>query len=317
MKLGIIGTGRIANRFVPEARTITDICIDAVYNPRECSAQAFAEKWNILCATDDFTKFCSLVDAVYIASPHETHYEYAKSLLLAGKHVLCEKPLCFSKEEAEELFGIAKEKSVVLMEAVKTAYCPGFKELIKVAKNGIIGEIKDIEACFTKLEDPNGRELNSEKYAGSFYELGTYTLLPIVKLLGEPKEIYIQSIDVGERKVDGFAKVHLIYDEAFALAKTGLTVKSEGCLIISGTKGYIWVPSPWWLTRTFDVRFEDARKTQVYEFPFEGQGLRYEIQAFWEYVMSKPCCIRDECALTVKESILLAGIMERVRKFRK
>ena len=309
----MIGTGRIANRFVPELQVTEEFHIEAVYNPRQSSAKAFAEKWEIPVGTDDWEFFCNQVDVVYVAAPHGTHYDYVKKLLVVGKHVLCEKPLCFSKKEAEELFGTAEAKHLILMEAVKTAYCPGFQSLIQQAKSGVIGEIKDVEACFTKLENPDGRELNSETYAGSFYEMGTYTLLPVIKLLGKPKDVLFQAIRYGKRNADGFMKAHLVYDNAFGLAKTGLTVKSEGCLIISGTKGYILAQSPWWLTRRFEVRFEDVNATKIYEFPFEGQGLRYEIQAFADKIR----CIEsgqtsEEVGLTTEESIWLASIMEQV-----
>jgi len=312
LKLGMIGTGRIANRFVPEAKEVNEFHIESVYNPRLAGAQNFAEKWGLSHYTDNWLDFCSRIDAAYVAAPHDTHYEYCKQLLLQGKHVLCEKPMCFSKAEAEELFSLAKEKRLILMEAVKTAYCPGFLELIKVAGSGEIGEIKDIEACFTKLENPDGRELNSEQYAGSFYEMGTYTLLPIIKLLGKPKDVYFQAIRTGKKNADGFMKAHLLYEDAFALAKTGLTVKSEGCLIISGTKGYILAPSPWWLTRKFEVRFEDVSATKIYEFDFKGQGLRYEISAFAQRIKSG--LDGEEKGLTEQESIWLAEVMEQAGK---
>lgn len=315
MKLGIIGTGRIANRFVPEAKEADEFHIESVYNPRISSAQSFAEKWEIPNSTDNWATFCSRIDVAYVASPHDTHYEYCRQLLLQGKHVLCEKPLCFSGEEAKELFAIAQEQKLILMEAVKTAYCPGFTELIKIARSGVIGEIKDIEACFTKLENPAGRELNSELYAGSFYEMGTYTLLPIIKLLGKPKDVYFQAIRTGQRNADGFMKAHLLYEDAFALAKTGLTVKSEGCLIISGTKGYILAQSPWWLTKKFEVRFEDVSATKTYEFAFEGQGLRYEIKAFAERIKKETDVSNaEDFGLTSQESVWLAEVMEQVGK---
>lgn len=315
MRLGIIGTGRIANRFVPEARITNEFDIVTVYNPRSTSAQVFAEKWEIEEWTDDWKNFCSRIDVAYVASPHGTHYDYVKRLLTKGKHVLCEKPLCFSEREAEELFEIASNNHLILMEAVKTAYCPGFQELINLAKSGVIGEIKDVEACFTKLENPEGRELNSETYAGSFYEMGTYTLLPAIKLLGKPEKVFCQAIRSGKRNADGFMKVHLLYEDAFGLAKTGLTVKSEGCLIVSGTKGYILAQSPWWLTRRFEIRFEDVSATKVYEFLFEGQGLRYEIMVFGERIkrlQKAQSYVTEDYGLTSQESIWMAGIMEKI-----
>lgn len=309
IRIGIIGTGRIAKRFVPELGQCEGVELTAVYNPHISSAEAFARMNDIEKYTDSLKELYEEADAVYVAAPHDTHYDYTKQLLEAGKHVLCEKPLCFSGRQAEELFALADKKDLILMEAVKTAYCPGFNELLEVAKSGIIGEIKDVEACFTKLSDPEGRELNSEKYAGSFYELGSYAILPAVKLLGRPDDVSFQSIMCG--KADGFTKAYMTYDgkNAYALAKTGLTVKSEGCLIVSGTKGYILAKSPWWLTKEFEVRFDDPSKVEVHNCSFEGQGLRYEIRVFLDKINRGADFVKN--GLLPQESVWMAEIMEK------
>ena len=308
IRIGIVGTGRIAKRFVPEAEFVDEVSLSCVYNPHSGSASRFVQTLGVdIAATDSVEKFCEMADAVYIASPHDTHYEYVKYFLEAGKHVLCEKPLCFSEAEALELFKTANERGLVLMEAVKTAYCPGFAELLRVAGSGVIGEIKDIESCFTKLSAKDSRELNSDKYSGSFFDLGSYVLLPAIKLLGRPDSVDFISIMAG--KADGFTKANLSYTgkNAYALAKTGLTVKSEGCLIISGTKGYILAKSPWWLTKYFEVRFDDPNVIEKHECEFLGDGLRYEIRAFADRINKRD--VRD--GLSPQESVWMAGVMER------
>ena len=166
-RIGIIGTGRIANRFVTEAALVSGVNTQSVYNPHIKSAQLFANRWGID-AYEDLEKFYDSLDIAYIASPHETHYGYIKQALEHGKHVLCEKPMCLSKTQSEELFELAKKNNLVLFEGIKTAYCPGFTKLLGIACGGTIGTIKDVEACFTKLEDDNNRELKDLKYGGSF-----------------------------------------------------------------------------------------------------------------------------------------------------
>ena len=88
-RIGIIGTGRIAGRFMSEARAVSGVETQSVYNPHPVSALKFAEKWD-LNAYRTLEDFLASIDMVYIAAPHETHYEYAKAALSAGKHVLCE-----------------------------------------------------------------------------------------------------------------------------------------------------------------------------------------------------------------------------------
>lgn len=304
-RLGIIGTGRIAHRFVPESEVIDGIEATAVYNPRMTSAEKFAEELNIEFATDDITTFIEKIDAVYIASPHETHVDYCKQMLIAGKHVICEKPLSFSEKEARELFEMADEKELVFMEGMKTAYCPGFKAILDVAESGKIGRIVDVEACFSRITPVNVREMNDQKYGGSFTEFGSYTLLPIVKLLGTKDRSTSTWALKGETGVDVYTKTSIDYGTAVGLAKTGLAAKSEGQLVIAGTEGYILVPSPWCLTKYFEVRYEDPTKIEKHSYPFEGQGLRYEIQEFVDRMNGS-----RNVSFTAEESIWFAKKME-------
>ena len=280
IRLGIIGTGRIAKRFVVASTEVGAVQIVCVYNPHRESAEMFATEQGIVDYTDQWTDFVGKIDAAYIASPHGTHASYAEELLKAGKHVLCEKPMCLQGEEATALYQMAEEKHCVLMEAVKTAYCPGFQAMMDVARSGKIGQIRDVEACFTKLTPTNLRELTDVTYGGSVTELGSYVLLPIWKLLGiDYIDVTYQSI-YAENGVDTYTKLIFTYEDGMAMAKTGLGVKSEGQLLISGTKGYILCKAPWWLTKKFEVRYEDPNKREVYEYPYEGAGLQYELEAF-------------------------------------
>ena len=138
INVGVVGTGRIAPRFISEAKYVSGINIACTFNPKLDSVQAFQDRHDIPNYSDSYEQFLGQVDAVYIASPNETHFQYAKSALEAGKHVLCEKPIGFTKKESEQLYSYAKDNGLVLMEAVKTAYCPGFQQLINVAKSGKI-----------------------------------------------------------------------------------------------------------------------------------------------------------------------------------
>lgn len=313
IQLGIIGTGRIAPRFLAEAKYVSGINTRCVYNPHKESADRFAAQYELESYSGEFEEFLKSVDAVYIASPHQTHYEYANRAIELGRHVLCEKPLTFSVTEAELLYTKAKEKQLVLMEGIKTAYCPGFAQMMNIAKSGIIGEIKDVEACFTRLTPPNMREMVDSCYGGAFLEFGSYTLLPIFKLLGyRYKDVEFKSI-YAENGVDLYTKISITYDNAMALSKTGIGVKSEGQLVIAGTKGYILAQSPWWLTKSFEVRYENPNKIEKYSPKFLGDGLRYEISDFISRINGNP---KQAFHLTHEESIAMAGVVERFIKSR-
>lgn len=308
-RLGIIGTGRIANRFVTDAWQGMDIKLNAVYNPNLISAEDFCRRHHLPLGTDSFPNFMEQIDAAYVASPTPSHGEYIRMLLEGGKHVLCEKPLVLQEHEARELFELARIKGLVLMEAIKTAYCPGFMALLEVIRTERIGQIRDVEACFTKLTDPQLRELTDRKNGGSMTELGSYGCYAVLKILGCECSSKSFSVQRNSEGLDIFTKTFFEYqhDGRTGLVKSGLGVKSEGELIISGTQGYILVQAPWWLTRHFEVRYEDPHICDSYDYPFEGNGLQYELQYFLHRVEDKTA----EGPVTERESIELAGIMER------
>ncbi len=309
-RMGIIGTGRIAERFMPEAKLVSGINTQGVYNPHVESAERFAEKWEIDCYRE-IEDFYENVDAVYIASPHETHYGYIKSALEHDKHVLCEKPMVLQKNQAEELFLYAKERNLILFEGIKTAYCPGFTQLLGIACSGIIGNIRNVEACFTKLENPANRELTDLKYGGSFTELGSYCMLPIIKIFGgEFEEVRFDTIN-SDNGLDLFTKASFTYLNGIGTATCGLGVKSEGRLLISGTKGYIVAEAPWWKTVYFEVHYESPKDVEKYSDRFLGDGLRYELSDFLSMINGSN---KSNFKLTRSESVAFAEVMERFLK---
>lgn len=307
IKLGIIGTGRIANRFIPEATVVDSVYINAVFNTMEGEAKNFAEKYQIPHATSNFKHFIEQIDAAYIASPHLTHYKYAKQLLLNNKHVLCEVPFVLKKEEAIELYEISKEKKLVLQEAHKTAFCPAFNHIITLVKSGIIGDIVDVEASLSTLVKGKCRELDKEQAGGSMTENGCFTILPILKIFGtQYKDLKFYSRF--SNGVDIYTHGIVQYNNAIASFKVGLGVKTEGNLVISGTEGYVYVPAPWWKTDYFEVRYEDINKNKKYFYSFEKDGLRYEIQEFISCIINNRI---TSYKLTQKESIGIAHIIEK------
>lgn len=309
-RMGMIGTGRIAKRFIPESKCVSGIDVCCVYNPNIESASRFAVE-NQIDYYNDIEEFYRNVDSVYVASPHGTHYDYIKKSLEHGKHVLCEKPMVLSKNQAEELFRIARERKLILFEGIKTAYCPGFNKLLGIARSGVIGSIRSVEACFTKLESFDSRELTDIEFGGSFTELGSYTLLPIIKFFGTDFEKVTFDTIKADNGLDILTKAHFNFINGLGTATCGLGVKSEGQMIISGTKGYIIVEAPWWKTTYFEIHHENPEGVEKYSDRFLGDGLRYEVSDFLSLVNGSTEC---EFKLSREESIVMADIMERFLK---
>ena len=307
-RIGIIGSGRIANRFVPETKVVNGAEVVAVLNPDINEAHIFANTYCIE-AFSEFDSFIEKVDAVYVASPHLTHYDYVKKSLLAGKHVLCEIPFMLSKAEALELYRLAEERNLVLMEASKTAFCPAFGHIVTLIKSGIIGDVVDVKSSLSKMVDPPTRELDAGQAGGAMTEHSPLTLLAIIKLLGiDWKDINFHTKK--ENGVDIYTKGVINYPHATSSFTIGIGVKTEGNLVISGTKGYVYVPAPWWLTDYFEVRYEDQTKNKKFFYSYDGEGLRYEIQEFLSMIVND----RRSCyKLRRRESVAIAEIIEKYR----
>lgn len=308
IKVGIVGCGNIARRFVPEAAFVSGIEITGVYDIDITVGKEFARANDIPVCHYSFEEMLDNVDAVYIATPHLSHYSLSKQALLAKKHVLCEIPMTLKEEQTRELYTLAEEQGVVLIEAHKTAHCPAFNHLMVMIKSGAIGEVVDIEASLSRLlPDKTRREFDPAQAGGSMYESGVYPLLPIFKLLGtEYKNLNIYSRM--ENGVDIYTKGVLRYPTAVCSFKLGLGVKTEGNLVISGTKGYAYVEAPWWKTDYFELRYEDQNKNKKFFYKWDGEGLRYEIQEWMSCIVNKRF---SGARLRRRESIAMAKVMQQ------
>ena len=306
VNIGIIGTGSISSRFIPESKNVNSAIISAAYNPNFDDCSSFCKIYNIPVNAKDLDVLFANCNAVYIASPHYTHYEYAKKALNAGKHVLCETPFVFSRAQAEELYALAEEKELLLQIALKTAYCPAFGHLFSLLKSGVIGDIVEVNASVTTLTDENSEKLDSKRYGGSMSENACFPLLPIFKFLGTDFR-NINFYSKIKNDVDMFTKAVFRYDHAVASFQVGLGVKTEGSMTIAGTKGYVYVPAPWWKTDYFEVRYEDQNLNKKYFYPYVDEGLRYEIKDFVAAILAEGYHFSK---VSKEENLMMAQVQE-------
>lgn len=307
VKIGIIGCGRVANRFPKEAGVVGGVEVVAAFDTDIEASHNLSSKNEDVVSYPLLKDFYDVVDAVYIATPHLSHYDYIKQSLELGKHVLCETPLVLNSDEAREVYQLAESKGLILMEANKTAHCPAFNHLMVMIKSGVIGEVVDIEASLSQLLDKNSREFDPRQAGGALFEQGSLTLLPILKLMGidyENLNLYSRM----ENGVDIYTRGVFRYPKATCSFKVGLGVKTEGSLVISGTKGYAYVPAPWWLTDYFEFRYEDQNENKKFFYKWDGFGLRYEIQEFIASILNHRF---SSYRLRRIESIQMAAVMQQ------
>ena len=246
-------------------------------------------------------------DAIYLLSTPERHFEIIKAAINEGKHVLCESPITMKEDQCCELFALAKEKKVVLMDAIKTAYATAYNRLLLLVKSGAIGKVISVDATCTSLMgdyDPH----NLKGIWSSITAWGPTALLPVFQILGtEYKEKFIVSKYIDEEKeFDGFTKIDFVYPEAVATIKVAKTAKSEGSLVITGTKGYIYVPAPWWKTDYFEVKYENQSQNKRFFYQLEGEGIRYEMVAFSKEIESGI----NASYISEEISVAIAKVME-------
>ncbi|MBR6858688.1 MAG: Gfo/Idh/MocA family oxidoreductase [Bacteroidales bacterium] len=306
VRIGVIGTGSIARRFVPESKFVNSNAIVTAFNPNIEECRTFCEEYGLEYSETEADLY-ERCDAVYVASPHYSHYSYVKNALNAGKHVLCETPFVFSKAQAEELYELSEKKRLVLMVALKTAFCPAFIHLVSLLKSGAVGEIVEVNASVTTLTDESSEKLNKDYFGGSMNENACFPLLPIFKLLGMEYE-NINFYSKMKNEVDMFTKAVFRFHSAVASFQVGLGVKTEGNLVVAGTKGYAYVPAPWWKTDYFELRYEDQNQNKKFFHSYAGDGLRYEIKDFVSAILSKEYFYSK---VSKKENIKMAEVQEQ------
>ena len=300
LSLGIIGwTGSVEEKFIREGSVVTGVSFTGLCLARgsgsaggEVSAfdraqakRLFNDAGLILedgqyILTYDTEELIEASDAVYIVSPVARHYQDIKLALSKGKHVIVEAPLSVSSKEADELFLLSKEKGLILTEAIKTAYSLAFNRMLLLLKGGVIGNVVSVDATITSLNSniriPEG-ELQEN---GSLCGWGPAAILAVHRILGtDYRRKHILSA-YGGQHFDLFTKIDFEYDNAVASIKVGKGVKSEGELIVTGTKGYLYVPAPWWKTDYFEVRYEDPNENRRFFYTLKGEGIRNMIVSF-------------------------------------
>lgn len=304
VNLGIVGESNYLLKVINESDFVNGLNVSGVCTGKP---DLFEEEQKFITAS--FDELLERSDAMYIHAHPSKHYELAKKSILAGKHVLCESPIAMTKAQCEELFALADKKKIILTEALRTVYSTAYHRLLLMIKGGSIGDIISIDVVCTSLKDYAELErMELDSVWNSITAWGPTALLPIFQLLGTDYtycELTARYIDSAQT-FDIFTKASFGYDKAVASMKVGNGVKSEGELIISGTKGYAYVPAPWWKTDYFEIRYENPANNKRYFYQLDGEGIRNELAAFVKSIEKG----RNDSAISRSVSLKIAELME-------
>ncbi|MGW7686897.1 aldo/keto reductase [Kribbella sp. NPDC054772] len=257
LRWGIIGTGNIASRFASQVPTSPTNEVVAVGSRSLESANAFADKWDIANRHGSYEELLAdeTVDAVYIATPHPMHVEWAIKTAEAGKHVLCEKPLAINRAWAEAMIEAAVRNDVFLMEAYMYRCLPQTKLITQLVRDGELGTVHQIQATFAFAAGyrPESRIFADDLAGGGILDVGGYPV-SVARLIagaatGQPFQdpAAVTAVGtVGETGVDEWTVATLFFDGGVtAQVSTGVRLGDKNQVRIYGSKGYLQVDDPW------------------------------------------------------------------------
>lgn len=315
MKLAVIGTGSIVTAFIKAARLVDDVEFKAVYSRGQATGDAFAKENNIETVYTDLDLMLqdASLDAIYIASPNSLHYPQAKQALLAGKHVILEKPFTGNVEKAIELAQIAKEKELFLFEAICNIHMPHFTYI----QNHIpdLGKLRLVQANFSQyssrydaLLDGNVTNVfNPEFSGGALADINIYNIHFTVALFGMPNAIRYEA-NVHKNGIDTSGILFMDYGH-FKVELVGAKDSfSYNIVQIQGEGGYIMVPGGSSGLESINITTREFKKEIVEQ---DMPVLFYQVEVFKNMVDSKNYELRDKY---LAHSIDVVKVAVRARK---
>ena len=313
IKWGIIAPGSIANAFAIEVKNTKGGILEAVYGRDENKVKEFAKKYNLgkyYSNIDEFLKDEN-IDAVYIATPHNYHMEYAKKCIEAKKHILCEKPFSYNYKTSKEVLSFAKENNIFIMEALWTLFLPAINQAKKWIKEDKIGNIKLITANFgfKSEEDINSRLYNPNLAGGALLDVGIYPILFSNFIMGSyPKEIKA-SAEFTNTKVDESDIINLKYENgALASLTCSISADTDNTAVIYGEKGKIVIPKFWSAKESY---LYIGDKVEAYVDSYEEAGYKYEIEEANSCIKNKAL---ESNIASHNITLELVKIMDEIRK---
>ena len=279
---GIIGLGNIANKFAKDLLTIEDAQLYAVASRSQEKADAFATTYNAIKAYNSYEALVNdtNIDAVYIATPHALHKENTLLCLEKGIAVLCEKPFAMNAEEVNTMISKAKEKNVLLMEALWTYFLPHYQYVLQELTNKTYGHVLKLEADFGfyRKFDGSSRVFNKSLGGGSLLDIGIYPIFAALSSLGIPQDIKANATFY-ENGADSSCNMVFNYDnDITAHLKSTLLEETPMEATFYCEKGTIKINSGFFMPTT--VTIISNNKEETIDFNYKTIGYNYEILHF-------------------------------------
>ncbi len=310
---GILATGGIAHAFAHDLR-VAGRTVTAVGSRRQSAADAFAAEFDIPRAYGSYEDLVADpdVDIVYVSTPHPLHAENAILALEAGKHVLVEKPFTLTAAQARRVRDVARERGLLVMEAMWTRYLPHMVRVRELVRSGALGEIRAVFADHTQRisSDPAHRLNALELGGGALLDLGIYPVSFAWDILGAPISA-TASARLSDTGAD--AEIATILTHRGGALSTSLSSSravGPNVATILGTQARIEIDAVWYSPTSFRLISHDGSVLEEYVSKVDGRGMQFQALAAEEILAAGET---DSTLLPIDESVAIMELLDELR----
>ncbi|HTK18172.1 MAG TPA: Gfo/Idh/MocA family oxidoreductase [Mucilaginibacter sp.] len=317
IRWGILGAGRIARKFASDLKLAENCELIAIGSRSKKSADDFSNEFPVQYCHYSYEELAQNpeVDVIYIATPHNLHYENTLLCLQHNKAVLCEKPFAMNSKQTIEMISLAKEKKVFLMEALWTKFHPHYIKTLEIIQQGLLGEIKSVLVNFGFKPVPPvpARLFNPELGGGTVMDIGIYNVFIAMSVLGRPDHIEATmtpaSTGVDEQCAILFRYKNGAIAQLFSTFSSNLETEAD----ISGTEGRIRLTSRFY-EPSATIEFYKGRPDSKEIIPVhkeEGFGYQYEARHVNDCLRSG---LIESNVVSFADTILMMETLDKIRK---
>lgn len=312
IKMAIMGAGSIAIKMARTINAMDNVQAYAIGARELERAQAFAAEYGFKKAYGSYEEMLAddEIDLVYVATPHSHHYKCVKLCLNAGKHVLCEKSFTVNADQAREILALAKERKLLLTEAIWTRYMPSRGMINDIIASGVIGEVSSLTANLGYELSQVRRIWDPGLAGGALLDVGVY-LVNFARMVFGENVTDVQASAVFKDGVDMIDNITMIFDNAkMATMQSNVHAAQNRSGCIFGTKGYIEITN---INNPEEIRvYDDAyRLLAAYQPPRQITGYEYEVEAFVRAIENGEL----ECPeMPHEETVKVMEIMDAIRR---
>jgi len=313
VKWGILGPGAVSRLFAEGLRSAAGAVIEAVGSRTLERGRKFALEFGVGNWYGSYSDLISRpgIDAVYIGTPHSFHREHTILCLEGGKNVLCEKPFAINASQAKEMAAAARRRNLALMEAMWIRFLPALKGACELIGEGVIGEVREVTADFGFRSefDPEGRLFNPALGGGALLDVGVYTVTLAHLILGRPDTVEATA-RIGRTGVDEETEVLFGYEGGARAVLTMAISRETSCdACITGSKGAVFIPAPWWKSERFELAREDESKRR-FHLPYGGNGYTHQADEFMDMIRTGK---QESEIMPLDESVSVMKSLDRIR----